>query len=91
MNILKRHSFWVRVIQSGQIILGTVQGITLATEDDIKYWNIIIAGIQAGLGILSLWTADTNKNDIIDIAEPKIDITVTSSTPVNVTTETREP
>lgn len=70
MNILKKYSFWTKVIQSGQIALGSFQGITLSVEKDISDYNIVIAFVQASLGILSLWTVDANKNNIIDIAEP---------------------
>lgn len=82
----KKASFWNLVIQSGQIILGTFQGITLAVEKNIMDVNIWFAGVQAGLGVISIWTADRNSNNIIDIAE-EIDVTITSSSPINVTTE----
>lgn len=81
----KKASFWHLVIQSVQIGLGAAQGITIAAEV-MHVWNYSMAGVQAGLGILSLWTADRNSNNIIDIAE-EIEVTITSSSPVNVTTE----
>lgn len=82
----KRASFWHLVIQSGQIALAAAQGITLAA--DVQHvWNYSLAGCSALLGIISLWTKDENRNGVVDIAEPEIEITVTSSSPVNVTTE----
>jgi hypothetical protein len=83
----KRASFWNLIIQSFQIGLGSFQAITLSNEKHIEDYNIITAGIQALLGILGLWTRDQNRNDIIDIAEPQVDVTITSNTPVNVKTE----
>lgn len=81
----KRASFWHLVIQSGQIALAAAQGITLAA--DVQHvWNYSLAGCSALLGIISLWTADRNSNNIIDIAE-EIDVVISSSSAINVTTE----
>ena len=67
------------VIQSGQIAIGSFQGITLWAEG-VNTVNIVIAFVQALLGVVSIWTRDLNKNDIIDIAEP-ITTTVTVTAP----------
>jgi hypothetical protein len=92
--LLKRSSFWNLVIQSIQILLGTFQAITLSNEDHVRDFNIYIAYGQGLLAILSLWTRDTNRNNIIDIAEETTETTITveSSGPVtvkDVTTETK--
>jgi hypothetical protein len=73
----KKASFWNLVIQSGQILLGTFQGVSLAVEKDVMDVNIVFAGIQAGLGIISLWTKDANRNNVIDIAEETTETTIT--------------
>lgn len=83
----QRASFWNLVTHSVQIALGAAQGITLAAEVQ-HVWNFIMAGIQAALGIMSLWTADKNANNIIDIAEEMTDVTITSNKPINVINET---
>lgn len=89
----KRSSFWNLVIQSVQILLGTFQAITLSNEEHVRDYNIYIAYGQGVLAIISLWTRDTNQNNIIDIAEETTETTITveSSGPVtvkDVTTET---
>ena len=48
-----------------------------------------MAAAQALLGIISIWTADKNNNNIIDIAENET-VTVTATGPANVTVETNE-
>lgn len=90
MSVFKRHSFWKAILTGLQIPISSVQVIVLS-EEGSREINIILAIVQGLLATGNLLIKDDNKNDIIDIAEPKIDITVTSSTPVNITTETREP
>jgi hypothetical protein len=82
----KRSSFWNLVIQSVQILLGTLQAITLSNEELVRNYNIYIAYGQGLLAIVSLWTRDTNRNNIIDIAEETTETTITveSSGPVTV-------
>jgi hypothetical protein len=88
MNIpfYKRSSFWNLIIQSVQILLGTLQAITLSNEELVRNYNIYIAYGQGLLAIVSLWTRDTNRNNIIDIAEETTETTITveSSGPVTV-------
>jgi hypothetical protein len=91
--LYKRSSFWNLIIQSLQILLGSFQAIALSNEKSIEDYNIILAGFQGLLGILGLWTRDTNRNNIIDIAEETTETTITveSKGPVtvkDVTTET---
>lgn len=81
-----RHSFWVMVIQSFQTILGTSQLISFANESSVQNYNYVMAAAQALLGIISIWTADKNNNNIIDIAENET-VTVTANGPANVTVE----
>lgn len=80
----KRSSFWNLVIQSVQILLGTLQAITLSNEELVRNYNIYIAYGQGMLAIVSLWTRDTNRNNVIDIAEETTETTITveSSGPV---------
>jgi hypothetical protein len=89
----KRSSFWNLVIQSVQILLGTLQAITLSNEELVRNYNIYIAYGQGLLAIVSLWTRDTNRNNVIDIAEETTETTVVmeSSGPVTVksVTETK--
>lgn len=82
----KRSSFWNLIIQSIQILLGTFQAITLTNEEHVMQYNIYIAYGQGMLAIVSLWTRDTNRNNIIDIAEEHTETTITveSSGPVTV-------
>jgi hypothetical protein len=82
----KRSSFWNLIIQSVQILLGTLQAITLSNEELVRNYNIYIAYGQGLLAIVSLWTRDTNRNNIIDIAEETTETTITveSSGPVTV-------
>lgn len=82
----KRSSFWNLIIQSIQILLGTFQAITLTNEEHVMQYNIYIAYGQGILAIVSLWTRDTNRNNIIDIAEEHTETTITveSSGPVTV-------
>ena len=83
-----KNSFWNLVIQTGQTILGTSQLIVFANEDSVQRANYIMAAIQALLGIISIWTADKNKNNIIDIAEDEaITVTATGAKNVTVTTD----
>lgn len=89
----KRSSFWNLIIQSVQILLGTLQAITLSNEELVRDYNIYIAYGQGCLAIVSLWTRDTNRNNIIDIAEETTETTITveSSGPVTIkdVTETK--
>lgn len=90
----KNSTIWNLIIQSGQIGAGTYQAYTLGTETIVTNANVVLAIIQGMLGIISLWTADRNKNNIIDIAEEMTETTITveSSGPVvvkDVTTETK--
>lgn len=92
--LLKRSSFWNLVIQSVQILLGTFQAISLSNEESVRDYNIYIAYGQGVLAIISLWTRDTNRNNIIDIAEETTETTITveSTGPVtvkDVSTETK--
>lgn len=88
----KRSSFWNLVIQSVQILLGTFQAITLSNEEYVMQYNIYIAYGQGLLAIVSLWTRDTNQNNIIDIAEETTETTITveSTGPVTVKDVTTE-
>jgi len=86
-KLFVKHSFWNLVIQTGQTILGTSQLIVFANEDSVQRANYIMAAIQALLGIISIWTADKNKDNIIDIAQDEV-ITVTASGAKNVTVTT---
>ena len=91
--LYKRSSFWNLIIQSLQILLGSFQAIALSNEKNIEDYNIILAGFQGLLGILGLWTRDTNRNNVIDIAEETTETTIVveSKGPVtvkDVTTET---
>ena len=81
-----KHSFWTLVIQSIQTILGTSQLITFANESSVQTANYVMAAAQAALGILSIWTADKNNNNIIDIAENEV-VTVTATSPTSVTVD----
>lgn len=83
----KNASIWNLIIQSGQIGASTYQAYTLGTETKITDANVVLAIFQGCLGIISLWTADRNKNNIIDVAEELTEttITVSSSGPVTVT------
>lgn len=89
----KSASFWNLVIQSGQIGIGSFSGISMIVEKHISDYNIYLAFAQAILGILSLWTADKNRNNVIDIAEEitETTITVESSGPVTVKDVTEKP
>jgi hypothetical protein len=84
--LLKRSSFWNLVVQSLQIGLGSFQAIAMSNEKSIEDYNIIIAGFQGLLGIIGLWTRDTNRNNVIDIAEESTETTITveSSGPVTI-------
>jgi len=84
-KLFVKHSFWNLVIQTIQTALGTSQLIVFANEDSVQRANYIIAAVQALLGVISIWTADKNKNNVIDIAE---DDTVTVTATGNVTVAT---
>lgn len=92
--MLKRASFWNYVTQSGQMTLGVAQGIAVAADSQ-HVWNYLMAGLQIGLGLVSIWTVDRNRNDIIDILETPVVTTVTVEAPgpatVKVEKETKEP
>jgi len=83
----KNSNIWNLIIQSGQIGLGSYQAYTLGTETNITDANVVLAIFQGLLGIISLWTADRNKNGIVDVAEEftETTITVSSTGPVTVT------
>lgn len=78
-----------------QIGLGTFQAITLSNEEDVRDFNIYIAYGQGALAIVSLWTRDTNRNNVIDIAEENTETTITVSSQGGITvtdvTETKSP
>lgn len=92
MNILKRYSFWRTVTQAFQVGLSSVQGITLATEDRVNNFNVWIAVAQGVLAMISILTQDTNKNNVIDIAESEVTtVTVTGPAEISVEKETKPP
>lgn len=86
-NILKRHSFWKAVLTGLQIPISSVQVIVLS-EEGSRDVNIILAVVQGLLATGNLLIKDDNRNDIIDIIEDPV--TVTVSAPPNVNVEVTE-
>lgn len=92
MNILKRYSFWRAITQAFQVGLSSVQGITLASEDHVRNFNIWLAVAQGVLAMISILTQDNNKNNVIDIIEGETTtVTVTGPAEISVDTETKKP
>lgn len=60
--------------------LGVAQGITIAADSQ-HIWNYLMAAVQIGLGLVSIWTVDRNRNDVIDILEGPVVTTVTVEAP----------
>lgn len=96
-SILKRASFWRKIIQAFQAGLSIIQGVTLYNEELVKDFNVWIAVAQAILAMVSILTQDENQNDEIDLIEDKVTTTVTVTAPksadvtVDKTTETTNP
>jgi len=90
-KLFVKHSFWNLVIQTGQTILGTSQLIVFANEDSVQRANYIMAAIQALLGIISIWTADKNKNNVIDIAEDEVIVSTNGPASVSINTVDDKP
>jgi hypothetical protein len=91
--LYKRASFWNLVVQSFQIIISSIQVVSMSNEDKVSDYNFYLAIGQGALAIISLWTKDADRNNIIDIAEETTETTITveSKGPVtvkDVTTET---
>jgi hypothetical protein len=83
-SILKRHSFWKAVLTGLQIPISSVQVIVLS-EEGSRDINIILAIVQGLLATGNLLIKDDNQNDVIDILEDPIKVTVEAPKNVEVT------
>jgi len=89
-SILKRHSFWKAVLTGLQIPISSVQVIVLS-EEGSRDINIILAVVQGLLATGNLLIKDDNRNDIIDIIEEPVTVTVTAPSNVQVNVEETKP
>lgn len=85
-SILKRHSFWKAVLTGAQIPISSIQVIVLS-EEGSRDINIILAVVQGLLATGNLLIKDDNRNDIIDIIEDPVTVTVTAPANVQVNVE----
>ena len=88
--VFKRHSFWKAVLSGLQIPISSVQVIVLS-EEGSRDINIILAVVQGLLATGNLLIKDENHNDVIDITEDPVTVTVTAPSNVQVNVEETKP
>lgn len=88
-----RTSFWTKVSVSLNVILTTLQGVLTASEANHK-WNYFFLALQLVGNLINLWSEDKNHDDIPDIIQKQVKVTVTGpndETDIKVETETVTP
>lgn len=85
----KYSSFWTRVKDSVNAV-GTITQVVLVAGESDHIWNYITGGIQLLGTFISIWFDDRDKNGKVDIFEKEIvtTTTITSDSPIEVSTET---
>lgn len=87
MSYWKRTSTWTKVKDSVSGILSIGQ-LTLILNDSQHIYNVICFLGQVAAILIPTWFEDKNNNDVADIFEKEVTVTVESDSPIKVDTET---
>lgn len=87
MSYWKRTSTWGKVKDSLTGVLSAGQ-LTLILNDSQHIFNILCFIGQVAAILIPAWFEDRNNNDIADIFEKEVTVTVTSDSPIEVKTKT---
>lgn len=90
MSIWKKALFWTKVKDT--MAIGSIlsqAGMNIGeTSEQVKLW--IGAGTFVGY-IIGMWMEDKDKNGIVDLFETEVTTTITSNSPMTVTTSEEKP
>ena len=99
-KLLHRADFWAKVVKTVQLLGGLFQVGTLGPSEinNVEVvpieWNLLAAGIQVLAAILSFWTVDDNRDNVIDIVQDPVTTTITTTVTApkgsSIETETEE-
>lgn len=87
MSYWKRTSTWGKVKDSLTGVLSAGQ-LTLILNDSQHVYNVILFIGQVAAILIPTWFEDKNNNDVADIFEKEVTVTVKSDSPIEVTTKT---
>lgn len=91
MKFWTRTSFWTKISVSLNVILTTLQGV-LTASDANHYWNYFFLALQLMGNLINLWSEDKDHNDVPDIIQKEVRVTVTGTEDTNIeVTETTKP
>lgn len=80
-------SFWQKMSATIQAV-GTFTQLSLIFGDSQHIYNVMVALIQLAGLIIPIWFEDRDNDGNVDLFQKEITTTITSDSPINVTTET---
>lgn len=80
-------SFWQKMSATIQAI-GTFTQLSLIFGDSQHIYNVMVALIQLAGLIIPIWFEDRDNDGNVDLFQKEITTTITSDSPIKVTTET---
>jgi hypothetical protein len=89
MNFWKRSSNWTKLKDTVQGAAAIMQ-VVLVANDANHLWNYVTGAVQLISLFVTIWGADQNRNDIPDIFEEEVKVTVKSESPVEVEVTKKE-
>lgn len=87
MKIWQKMSFWQKMSATIQAI-GTFTQLSLIFGDSQHIYNVMVALIQLAGLIIPIWFEDRDNDGHVDLFQKEITTTITSDSPIKVTTET---
>ena len=87
MSLLKKYTFWTKIMMTIQAI-GTFTQLSLIFGDSKHVYNVIVALVQLSGLVLPIWMEDKDGNGEVDIFEKEV--TVTSASPIQVEVKTKD-
>lgn len=80
-------SFWQKMSATIQAI-GTFTQLSLIFGDSQHIYNVMVALIQLAGLIIPIWFEDRDNDGNVDLFQKEITTTITSDSPIKITTET---
>lgn len=87
MSYWKRTSTWGKIKDSVSGVLAIGQ-LSLILNDSQHVYNVVLFIGQVAALLIPIWFEDKNQNQIADIFEKEVTVTVKSDSPIKVDTET---
>jgi hypothetical protein len=86
---MKNMSFWKRAstytkIKDSIAAVGSIAQVVFVAADFAHIYNYVTFGVQLIGTFITIWFEDRNKNDVPDIFEKEVTVTVKSEAPVDV-------